>query len=70
MQKEIEALKTKLAERKVRGEGEEVKKRKEALVQCLRVNDRRPLDCWEEVEGFKTAVGRLEEGFLRGVREG
>ena len=42
----------------------EVEMAKEKVVQCLRVNDRRPLDCWREVEGFKREVGRLERGFL------
>ena len=40
---------------------------KEKVVQCLRINDRRPLDCWKEVEGFKMEVARLEERFLSGV---
>lgn len=79
VQREIDGLRKKLEGKKGRegakggelgGElGKEVERRKEELVQCLRVKDRRPLDCWEEVEGFKAAVGRLEEGFLKGVRE-
>jgi MICOS complex subunit MIC19 len=72
VQKEIEALKKKLAQRKVREEvvgDSKVEKAKEELVNCLRVNDRRPLDCWKEVEAFKTEVGRLEKGFLGRVLE-
>ena len=42
----------------------EVEKAKESLVKCLRTNDRRPLDCWQEVEKFKTEVGKLERAFV------
>lgn len=41
-----------------------VVKAKDSVVKCLRENDRRPLDCWREVEAFKREVGRLEKGFL------
>ena len=41
-----------------------VEKAKEDVVKCLRINDRRPLDCWQEVEVFKKEVGRLEKDFL------
>ena len=43
----------------------EVEKAKESLVQCLRTNDRRPLDCWQEVETFKAEVGKLEKAFIQ-----
>lgn len=43
----------------------EVEKAKESLVSCLRMNDRRPLDCWQEVEDFKTEVGKLEKAFIQ-----
>ncbi|KAF3942381.1 hypothetical protein ABW19_dt0204968 [Dactylella cylindrospora] len=35
-----------------------------AVVRCLRLNDRRPLDCWKEVEAFKREVAKLEDGFV------
>lgn len=41
-----------------------VEKAREGLVQCLRLNDRRPLDCWEEREAFKREVARLERQFV------
>jgi MICOS complex subunit MIC19 len=44
-----------------------VEKARGELVGCLRLNDRRPLDCWREVEAFKREVGRLEEKFVGGV---
>merc|ERR1711939_1077219 len=63
--REIMDLKAKLEQRK-RSEkaSPEVEKAKESMVQCLRLNDRRPLDCWQEVEQFKREVGRLERGFV------
>lgn len=70
MQKEIEALKRKLETRKLKEEvvGDEgVEWAKGKLVKCLRERDRRPLDCWEEVEGFKREVGRLEKRFVEAV---
>ena len=41
-----------------------VEKAKEDVVTCLRTNDRRPLDCWKEVETFRREVGRLEREFV------
>ena len=71
MLKEIESLKRKLGGRRVReGLGDEgVEKSRAGVVACLRRNDRRPLDCWEEVEAFRREVGRLEKGFLVKVME-
>ncbi|KAG8528620.1 uncharacterized protein KY384_006307 [Bacidia gigantensis] len=82
VQAEIENLKKKLGARRlreegVRGGGEDggenggkgVERAKKELVQCLRVNDRRPLDCWKEVDQFKKEVGILEGRFLRAVGE-
>jgi altered-inheritance-of-mitochondria protein 13 len=70
--KEIEALRTRLNHRKTREEivnDKAVEKAKSELVTCLRLNDRRPLDCWKEVESFKQEVGRLEKGFLGRILE-
>ena len=72
VQKEIEILKAKLQSRRER-EGivgdKAVEKAKEDVVKCLRTNDRRPLDCWKEVETFQAEVGRLEKAFLGRVME-
>jgi altered-inheritance-of-mitochondria protein 13 len=63
--KEISSLKEKLEKRKkVEAADPGVEKAKEELVQCLRINDRRPLDCWKEKEAFKREVGRLERAFV------
>lgn len=72
MVEEIERLKGMLGERRLRedvGRDERVRKAKEGVVRCLRVNDRRPLDCWREVEVFRQEVGRLEGRFLGKVLE-
>ncbi|CAI6339533.1 unnamed protein product [Periconia digitata] len=63
--KEIEALKKKLdARKKLEQADPAVNKAKEDVANCLRTHDRRPLDCWKEVETFKKEVGRLEKDFV------
>ncbi|CAF9906997.1 MAG: hypothetical protein GOMPHAMPRED_004992 [Gomphillus americanus] len=72
VQKETEELKKKLAKRKLREDvvgDKNVEKAKDELVTCLRNNDRRPLDCWQEVEAFKNEVSRIEKRFLSRVLE-
>ncbi|MCJ1289073.1 hypothetical protein MMC34_000605 [Xylographa carneopallida] len=67
VQKEIEDLRQKLKQRKLREDiigDKAVEKAKQDMVTCLRLNDRRPLDCYKEVEAFKMEVGRLEKDFL------
>lgn len=63
--KEIEALRAKLQERRqVRELPEGVEAARSEVVRCLRENDRRPLDCWKEVENFKEQVRRVEKGWV------
>ena len=72
MQKEIENLKEKLKQKQVKEDvvnDRAVNKAKEEVVRCLRINDRKPLDCWKEVETFRREVGRLEGAFLGRVLE-
>ena len=65
---EIEKLKKQLSQRKVLKDlPKDVEKARGDVVSCLRVNDRRPLDCWKEVEVFKMAVKELEDDFVRKV---
>jgi len=65
VKKEIADLKAKLDRRRKQEAADPgVEKAKEELVACLRTNDRRPLDCWKEVESFKSEVGRLEKAFV------
>lgn len=62
---EIEALRTKLEGRTQLVKLDDgVEKARKDVVSCLRVNDRRPLDCWKEVEAFKGQVARMEEAFV------
>lgn len=72
VQKEIDMLKDKLKRRKIKEEvvqNKSIEKAKGEVVNCLRLNDRRPLDCWREVEAFKEEVGRLERDFLGKVMD-
>lgn len=72
MQEDIEKLKRKLKERQLKEDimkDREISQAKEKVVACLRLNDRRPLDCWREVETFKREVSRLEGAFLGRVLE-
>lgn len=63
--KEIEQLRAKLAQRKKLEQVDaDLNKAKEDVVTCLRTHDRRPLDCWKEVETFKSQVARLEHEFV------
>ncbi|KAL5434816.1 hypothetical protein PMIN07_010026 [Paraphaeosphaeria minitans] len=63
--KEIEALRKKLDTRKKLEQADpQVNKAKDDVAACLRLHDRRPLDCWKEVEIFKKEVGRLERDFV------
>ncbi|KAH8886853.1 DUF1690-domain-containing protein [Thozetella sp. PMI_491] len=66
--KELEALKARLEERRqVRALPESVEAARSEVVRCLRENDRRPLDCWQEVEKFKEEVRKLEKGWVNKV---
>ena len=63
--KEIEALRARLDDRKqVKELPEGVEAARSSVVRCLRENDRRPLNCYEEVEKFKAEVRRLEKGWV------
>lgn len=61
MQNDVADLKKKLERRKKLADVDEgVEKAKSEVIRCLRDNDRRPLDCYKEVERFKDEVRRLE----------
>lgn len=65
IQREISTLRQQLEKRKrLRNVDQGVEKAKDDVVSCLRANDRRPLDCWKEVEAFKREVARLEDAFV------
>ncbi|KAF4635914.1 hypothetical protein G7Y89_g2188 [Cudoniella acicularis] len=61
VQNDVKELRKKLEQRKrLTDVDESVEKAKSEVVKCLRDNDRRPLDCWKEVQTFKDEVRRLE----------
>ncbi|OTB04717.1 hypothetical protein M426DRAFT_320580 [Hypoxylon sp. CI-4A] len=63
--KEVEALRARLDRRKqLRPIPDSVDQARGDVVKCLIENDRRPLDCWREVEAFKEEVRRLEKGWV------
>lgn len=63
--KEVDAMRKHLDSRKqVRDLPESVEKARNDVVKCLRENDRRPLDCWQEVETFKAEVKKLEKTWV------
>lgn len=65
MAKAIGELRAKLEERKgFRQVPEGLERARGQVVRCLRENDRRPLDCWREVEAFKEEVRRMEKGWV------
>ncbi|KAK4102053.1 DUF1690-domain-containing protein [Parathielavia hyrcaniae] len=64
----IDDLRARLEERRqVRQLPDGVEKARSEVVRCLRENDRRPLDCWREVEAFREEVRRLEKGWVNKV---
>ncbi|KAG5664689.1 hypothetical protein KAF25_008423 [Fusarium avenaceum] len=66
--KEIEAMRQKLESRKqVRDLPENVEGARNEVIRCLREHDRRPLDCWQEVESFKAEVKKLEKTWVEKV---
>ncbi|KHO00234.1 DUF1690 domain-containing protein [Metarhizium album ARSEF 1941] len=63
--KEVDELRRKLeGRRNVRQLPEGVERARGAVVRCLREHDRRPLDCWQEVEDFKAEVRKLERTWV------
>ncbi|KAI0118187.1 hypothetical protein GGR51DRAFT_498422 [Nemania sp. FL0031] len=62
---EVEALRARLHKRKqLRPLPETVERARGEVVRCLLENDRRPLDCWQEVEAFKEEVRKLEKNWV------
>jgi MICOS complex subunit MIC19 len=63
--KEVQDLRRRLEERKqVRQLPEAVEGARSDVIRCLTENDRRPLDCWQEVEKFKAEVKKLENSWV------
>ncbi|KAL2269449.1 hypothetical protein VTJ83DRAFT_1633 [Remersonia thermophila] len=63
--KAIDGLRARLEERRqVRPLPDGLERARNEVTRCLRENDRRPLNCWREVEAFKEEVRRLEKGWV------
>lgn len=61
----MEALRARLDKRKqLRPVPDSVEAARGEVVRCLMEHDRRPLDCWKEVEAFKEEVRRLEKSWV------
>ncbi|OAL33325.1 hypothetical protein AYO20_07336 [Fonsecaea nubica] len=68
VQQEIEKLKQTLGQRKTLRElPKEVENARQDVISCLRINDRKPLDCWKEVEIFKREVRKMEDSYVSSV---
>ena len=66
--KEIEALREKLASRPtVRKLDDGVESARGAVIKCLLDNDRKPLNCWQEVSAFKQEVARMEKEWVEKI---
>ncbi|RYP07163.1 hypothetical protein DL764_002710 [Monosporascus ibericus] len=66
--KEVETLRARLEKRKqLRQLPDGVEAARGDVVRCLMEHDRRPLDCWKEVETFKEEVRRLEKQWVEKV---
>lgn len=65
---EVASLRARLEARTdVREVPETLERARGDVVRCLVENDRRPLDCWREVEKFKQEVRRMEKGWVEKV---
>lgn len=65
---EVASLRRRLDDRAgVREVPEALERARGDVVRCLTENDRRPLDCWREVEKFKDEVRRMEKGWVEKV---
>ncbi|OCF38167.1 hypothetical protein I317_01465 [Kwoniella heveanensis CBS 569] len=56
-----------LKERRAR-EGEGVKAAREGVEKCYLNNPDKPLDCWKQVEAFKSEVAKLEQAFVKSLQ--
>lgn len=61
---DIKELRNKFVGVKNSKEDVEARKAREELVTCLKLHDRRSLDCWWEVQQFKEKVINLERQFV------
>ncbi|KAI5803401.1 hypothetical protein DFH27DRAFT_555620 [Peziza echinospora] len=70
LQEKVEGLKRRLSSvpaPEERPEDPEIVNTRQAVVNCLRINDRRPLDCYAEIERFKGVARKREKEFVVSV---
>lgn len=71
VQKEVQELRKKLDARKKVQEIADldagVEKARTDVISCLRSNDRKPLNCWLEVENFRNEVKKMENAWVEKV---
>ncbi|KAJ3564925.1 hypothetical protein NP233_g7972 [Leucocoprinus birnbaumii] len=68
LQGDLEEIREKISKyqtRKELTEYPEVKSHGDAVVECYRQNPTTPLDCWKEVDRFKTSVAKLEQEYFK-----
>ncbi|KAF4124446.1 altered inheritance of mitochondria protein 13 [Geosmithia morbida] len=66
--KQLDQLRAQLEARKqIRDLPKEVEGARGEMVRCLTENDRRPLDCYNEVEKFKAEVRKMEREWVNKV---
>lgn len=68
LQGDLEEIREKISKyqtRKELTEYPEVKSHGDAVVECYRRNPTTPLDCWKEVDRFKSSVAKLEQEYFK-----
>ncbi|KAG0259267.1 hypothetical protein DFQ27_004174 [Actinomortierella ambigua] len=61
---DIEHLSKQQPQKHIKALPEEIVKAQDALVACYKKNSQRSLDCWAEVEEFKTVVQKAQNAFI------
>ncbi|KIR24538.1 hypothetical protein CNBG_10070 [Cryptococcus deuterogattii R265] len=68
--RDIEEIREKVERMKEKknNESEGVKLARQSVEQCYLANEDKPLDCWKQVEAFKTEVAKLEQAFVKSLQ--
>lgn len=62
IKQKLDEIKKKLESRPARGElDKETGEARNAVIECLKGNQDKPLKCWQEVEAFKSRVKAVED---------
>ena len=66
LEQDLEELRKQIEKRpKAMEEDSKVKAARSAVITCLRTNEKRPLNCYKEVEHFKESVKTLQRSFIQ-----